>query len=180
MDNYKEKMQKATEAVGHQLATLRTGRANPDLLGRLVVEYYGTQVPIQQVCSVSVPEHHTLMLNVFDKSAVKEIEKAILTSDLGLNPQVDGLVIRLRLPDLTQDRRKELVKLVKKFGEDGKIAIRNIRRTYLDDLKAKEKSHDISEDELKRFQDLVQKDTDHFSHQIDQLLTAKEQEILTV
>ena len=180
MEELQQKMQKAIEATKRQLAAFRTGRANPEILSNIQVDYYGSKVPLKQVASVSVPENRILLLNVFDQNAVKEVEKAIQTSDLNLNPQVDGSTIRLPLPDLTEDRRKELVKLVKQQAEDGKVSIRNIRREFLDSLKAQGKNKEISQDEEKKQQDTIQKITDSNIKIIDDLASQKESEILTI
>ncbi len=145
-----------------------------------MVEYYGAKVPLNQVAAVSVTDSTLLSVNVFDASAVSHVEKAILTSDLNLNPQVDGNVVRLKLPDLTEDRRKELVKLVKKEGEDAKVILRNIRRDCLDTLKDQEKNKEISEDDLKRQTDDAQKIIENYTKQIDELVSKKEADILTV
>jgi ribosome recycling factor len=177
MSDVKSKMQKSIDTLKEHFATVRTGRANPDILSKIQVDYYGSMVPIKQVASISVPEPMTLMLTLFDKGSVKAVEKAIMTSDLGLNPAVDGTIIRLRFPDLTEDRRKELAKLVKKMAEDSKIALRNIRRDAIDQLKADKA---IPEDQLKKQQDDIQKDTDHFTKLADQLAADKEAEIMKI
>ncbi|MFC1770761.1 ribosome recycling factor [Candidatus Margulisiibacteriota bacterium] len=175
-----EHMEKTISATKNYLSTIRTSRANPDILSKIQVEYYGSQVPIKQLASISVPENMLLVINVYDKSSVKNVEKAILTSDLNINPQVDGSIIRLRFPDLTEDRRKELVKLVKKQTEEGKIAIRNIRRDHLDKEKTKEKNKEISEDEFKTIQNDIQKMTDKNIHILEEMEKAKESEIMTI
>ena len=176
MQELEEKLNRTIESTKTKLSSIRTGRANPDLLSRILVDYYGSSVPLQQVANVSVIEGNTFVLNIFDQGAVQSVEKAILQSDLGLNPQTDGAVIRLRLPDLTEERRKELTKLVKQQCEEGKIALRNIRREYLDKIK----QDNLSEDELKSQQDGAQKTIDKFTQQIDSLSSEKEQEILTI
>ena len=180
MSELDDKMQKSLAALDRQLATLRTNRANPDMLATLQVEAYGASVPLQQVASVSVPEPMTLLLNVFDRNAVKDVERAIQASQLGLNPQVDGSIIRLRLPELTEDRRKDLVKLVNQYGEDARVSLRNARRDAIDKIKAQEKDKEISEDDAKREQEVVQKVTDDYSSRIDGIAKAKEKEILTI
>jgi ribosome recycling factor len=180
MDEMLRKMQKTVDLTLSKFASFRTGRANPELLARIQVEYYGSLVPINQVATVSVPENSILMLKIFDKSVVKDVEKAIQTSDLGLNPQVDGAVIYLRLPELTEERRKELTKLVKKQGEEGKVSIRNIRRDFLDQIKEQEKHADISEDEYKKISDNIQKETDKYIHKIEELIKNKEEEIMAI
>ncbi len=175
-----EKMQKTIETTKRQFQTLRTGRASTELLSRVQVEYYGSIVPLQQVASVSIPESTLFVLSIFDKTAVKSIEKAIQTSDLGLNPQVDGTTIRLRLPELTEERRKDLVKLVKKYTEEGKVSLRNVRRDFLEELKGYEKNKELSEDELKRLQDEAQKVTDQHTSILEKLAKDKEVEIMKV
>lgn len=175
-----EKMEKVLESTRKHFGSVRTGRANPDILAHVVVEYYGSFVPLKQMASVTVPEPQLLQLNVFDAQSVKSIEKAIQTSDLNLNPQTEGTVIRLRLPDLTQDRRKELVKLVRKYAEEAKVALRNVRRSYIDELKAQEKNGEISEDDSKKSQDNAQKEIDRFSNEVDEMVKKKESEIMTV
>ncbi len=175
MPDSREKMEKTLEALRKQLGTVRTGRANPDLLSRVHVDYYGSQVPLKQVASITVPESTVLALSVFDKNAVQSVEKAILSAGLNLNPQVDGTTVRIRLPELTEDRRKELVKVVKKYAEDAKVAIRNIRRDLLDELK---KNKDVSEDDIKHKQTDIQKTTDHYIEKADAAAVEKEKEIL--
>lgn len=174
------RMQKTLDNTKSSLTSIRTGRANPDLLSKVQVDYYGSHVPLQQVASISVPEPMMLQLNVFDKSAIQNVERAIMTSDLNLTPQTEGNVIRIRLPELTEQRRHDLVKVVKKHGEEGKVAIRNIRRDELDYLKEQEKEKEISEDEYKRESDVIQKVTDKYINQIDELIKHKEEEILKV
>lgn len=175
-----EKMEKSIAALQKDLATLRAGRATPALLDKVLVEYYGVPTPIAQMASVSVPEARTLVIQPWDKGTVKEIEKAILKSDLGLTPISDGTVIRLPIPQMTEERRLELVKTVRKKGEECKIAIRNVRREANDMLKELEKSSEISEDDLKRGQDEVQKLTDKQIKQVDEVIDAKEKEIMEV
>ena len=180
MNNLRDRMQKCIESTKRELGTYRTGRANPELLSRVYVDYYGNSVPLKQVASINVPEPMTLQLKVFDQTAVKSIEKAIQTSDLNLNPMVEANTITLRLPQLTEERRKDLVKQIKKQGEESKISLRNIRRDFLEEIKAKEKSKELSVDEVKRQHDEAQKLTDQFSKQIDDLTKAKETEIMTI
>jgi ribosome recycling factor len=180
MKDLEERMDKTIVALKHQFATVRTGRANPEILARVHVEYYGAMTPLQQVAHVSVPEPMVLMLNVFDRNAIKDVEKAILKSDLNLNPQVDGNIIRLRLPELTEDRRNEFVKNIKKYAEEAKVALRNIRRDFLEKVKHQEKQRDISEDEAKRKHELVQKETDKYIEKIDVLTREKEHEIIKI
>ncbi len=175
-----DKMEKSIVALQKDLATLRAGRATPALLDKIMVDYYGVPTPIVQMASVSVPEPRTLVIQPWDKGTVKDIEKAILKSDLGMTPISDGSVIRLPIPAMTEERRLELVKTVRKKGEDCKIAIRNIRREANDLLKDLEKASEISEDDLKRNQDDVQKMTDKQVKQIEETIEAKEKEILAV
>ena len=175
-----DKMEKSIVALQKDLATLRAGRATPALLDKIMVDYYGVPTPIVQMASVSVPEPRTLVIQPWDKGTVKDIEKAILKSDLGMTPISDGSVIRLPIPAMTEERRLELVKTVRKKGEDCKIAIRNIRREANDLLKELEKASEISEDDLKRNQEDVQKLTDKQVKQIEETIEAKEKEILAV
>ena len=180
MNDVKTRMEKSITSAKEALSSIRTGRANPDLLNKVMVSAYGAMMPINQVASVSVPEPTMLQLNVFDSGVVQSVEKAILTSNLNLNPSTEGAVIRLKLPELTEERRQELVKVCKKYIEDSKISIRNIRRDVLDIAKSQQKNNEISEDELKSVQDQVQKETDFFVSKLDSLLKEKEKEILTV
>ncbi len=161
-------------------SSVRTGRANPALLDRITVSYYGTPTPLNQMASVSVPEPRLLVITPWDKGSIKDIEKAILTSDLGLMPSNDGTVIRLAIPTLTEERRKELVRVVRKDAEEHRVAIRNIRRDLNDAVKKLEKSGDVSEDESHRVQAVIQEQTDSFITQIDELLKVKEKEIMEV
>ena len=174
------RMQGAIGSYKHELGTLRTGRASPNLLDPIVVEAYGQNMHINQVATVSVPEPRLLSVQVWDRGMVAAVEKAIRESSLGLNPQTEGQVIRLRIPELTQDRRKDMVKVAHKYAENARIAVRHVRRDGLDILKAKEKDHSMSEDEHARGADQVQKETDKHIAEIDQLLAAKEKEIMTV
>ena len=173
-------MDKTIEALKHEFATIRAGRANAQMLDKIRVDYYGTPTPINQVGSISVPEPRTLMINPWDKSAMKEIEKAIRNSDLGFNPTNDGEVIRISVPALTEERRKELCKQAKKSAEEFKVRIRNERRHANDKLKKLEKEGEITEDDLKKAQDNVQKMTDKYTKEIDTLLDAKEKDIMAV
>ncbi|MEW6725754.1 MAG: ribosome recycling factor [Bacillota bacterium] len=173
-------MQKTIEILKKDFASLRAGRATPALLDKIAVDYYGTPTPINQLASISVPEPRLLIIQPWDKSAIGAIERAILKSDLGITPANDGNVIRLTVPQLTQERRQELVKLIKKRAEEGRVAVRNLRRDVLEQLKAKQKNGEISEDDLKRSQDEVQKLTDRYIKEIDSLLAAKEKEIMEV
>ena len=179
LQQYEDKMKKAYEFLEADYATIRAGRANPHVLDKLRVDYYGTPTPIQQVGNVTVPEARIIQIAPWEKSLLKEIEKAILTSDIGINPTNDGSVIRLVFPELTEERRKDLVKDVKKKAEDGKVAIRNIRRDGNDSLKKLGKT-EISEDEIKQLEDQLQKLTDKFIKDIDALMEVKSKEIMTV
>ncbi|MEK5058758.1 ribosome recycling factor [Paenibacillus shunpengii] len=177
--NAEERMDKAIQALKRDLSTLRAGRATPALLDRIQVEYYGAMTPLNQLANINTPDSRTLMIQPWDKSSLADIERAIMKSDLGLTPANDGAMIRLSIPPLTEERRTELVKFTKKFGEDAKVAIRNIRRDANDDIKKLEKS-DISEDESRRHQDDIQKATDKFVAEVDKVLAAKEKEIMEV
>lgn len=176
---YDEKMKKAIDFLETDYATIRAGRANPHVLDKLRVDYYGTPTPIQQVGNVTVPEARIIQIAPWEKSLLKEIEKAILTSDIGINPSNDGSVIRLVFPELTEERRKDLAKEVKKKAEDGKVAIRNIRRDGNDAFKKLVKT-DVSEDEVKSLEEELQKLTDKYIKDIDGLMEAKTKEIMTV
>lgn len=177
--NAEDRMEKAIGALRRDLSTLRAGKASPALLDRVQVEYYGALTPLNQLANINTPDSRTLMIQPWDKSSVSAIEKAILKSDLGLTPSNDGSAIRISVPPLTEERRAELVKTSKKFGEDAKVAIRNIRRDANDDVKKLEKT-DISEDESRRHQEDIQKTTDKFIAEVDKVLTAKEKEIMEV
>lgn len=176
----KEKMDKAVQAFTRELASIRAGRANAGLLEKVTVDYYGVPTPINQLASISVPEARLLVIQPYDKSAIKEMEKAILASDLGLTPSNDGSVIRLVIPPLTEERRRELAKLVKKYSEDAKVAVRNIRRDANDELKKLEKNGEITEDELRSYTDDVQKLTDDHIAKIDAITKEKEKEVMEV
>ncbi|HEY9575473.1 MAG TPA: ribosome recycling factor [Lachnospiraceae bacterium] len=176
---YDEKMTKTMHTLESEYAAIRAGRANPHILDRLMVDYYGTPTGIQQVANVSVPEARMIQIQPWEASMVKVIEKAILTSDIGINPSNDGKVIRLVFPELTEERRKELVKDVKKKGEAAKVAIRNIRRDGNDHMKKLAKT-DISEDEIKELEDKIQKMTDKYIKEVDAAIEAKSKEIMTV
>ena len=176
---YDTKMQKTLNSLDAELATIRAGRANPNVLNKLTVDYYGVPTPIQQAANISVPEARMIQIQPWDKSLIKEIEKAILTSDLGLNPSNDGSVIRLVFPELTEDRRKEIVKDFKKKGEAAKVAIRNIRRDGNDAFK-KLKGTDVSEDEIKDLESELQKLTDKYIANVDKAIDVKSKEVLTV
>lgn len=177
--NAEERMEKAIGALKRDLATLRAGRATPALLDRVQVEYYGAPTPVAQLANINTPDSRTLFIQPWDKSSIAAIEKAIMKSDLGLTPSNDGSAIRITLPPLTEERRTELVKTTKKFGEDAKVAIRNIRRDANDDIKKLEKTT-ISEDESRRHQEDIQKTTDRFIAEVDKVLVAKEKEIMEV
>ena len=176
---YEEKMTKTMGNLDGELGAIRAGRANPNVLNKIMVDYYGTPTPIQQVANVSVPEPRMIQIQPWEKSMVKVIEKAIMTSDLGINPTNDGTCIRLVFPELTEERRKELVKDVKKKGEAAKVAIRNIRRDGNDAFK-KLKGSDVSEDEIKDMEDDLQKLTDKYIAEVDKAVEAKSKEVLTV
>ena len=177
---YSDKMQKAFEFLEADFAAIRAGRANPHVLDKLRVDYYGTPTPIQQVGNVTVPEARIIQIAPWEKSLIKEIEKAIMTSDIGINPSNDGSVIRLVFPELTEERRKELAKDVKKKGDGAKVAIRNIRRDANEAFKKMEKNDEISEDDLKELTEKVQKLTDKSIEKIDKAVENKTKEILTV
>ncbi len=177
---FEDKMGKSLANLEEEFAGIRAGRANPHVLDKLRVDYYGTPSPIQSVANVSVPEPRMIQIQPWEASMVKEIEKAILSSDLGINPTNDGKMIRLIFPELTEERRKELAKDIKKKGEGAKVAVRNIRRDAMDHFKKVGKAEDISEDEIKVLEDKIQKLTDSYVAKIDKAVEAKSQEILTV
>ena len=177
---YDDKMTKTINNLDGELATIRAGRANPHVLDKLAVDYYGTPTPIQQVANISVPEARMIVIQPWEKSLLKAIEKAILTSELGINPTNDGNCIRLIFPELTEERRKELAKDVKKKGDNAKVAIRNVRRDANDAIKKENKAGDISDDEAKNLEDEVQKLTDKYCDEMDAACSAKEKEIMTV
>lgn len=174
------RMQQVIAATKKSFAAVRTGRANPALLDRIVVSYYGTPTPLTQMAGISAPEPRLLVISPWDKNSIKDIERAILSSDLGLTPTNDGSVIRLAIPPLTEERRKELVKIVRKDTEDFRVAVRNIRRDLNEAVKKMEKNGDISEDESRRVQDEIQDLTNKYIAEIDNLLAQKEKEILEV
>ncbi|MHA7963064.1 ribosome recycling factor [Paenibacillus sp. CAU 1782] len=174
-----DRMDKAIGALRRDLSTLRAGKASPALLDRVQVEYYGAQTPLNQLANINTPDSRTLMIQPWDKSSVAAIEKAILKSDLGLTPSNDGSAIRISVPPLTEERRADLVKQSKKFGEEAKVAIRNIRRDANDDIKKLEKG-EISEDESRRHQEDIQKSTDKFIAEVEKVLSGKEKEIMEV
>ena len=180
LETFDTKMQKSLNNLEEEYSAIRAGRANPHILDKLKVDYYGTPTPIQSVANVNVPEPRMIQIQPWEASMVKEIEKAIMTSDLGINPTNDGKVIRLVFPELTEERRKELAKDIKKKGENAKVAIRNIRRDAIDAIKKKGKEDSISEDEIKGYEDDVQKSTDAYVKKIDDAIDAKSKEIMTV
>lgn len=175
-----ERMNKRVEGFNGELKTIRAGRANSQVLDKITIDYYGTMTPIAQVGSISTPEPRTLLIQPWDASILKEIEKAILTSELGVNPQNDGKAIRLTFPPLTEERRKELVKTVKKYSEEAKVQVRNARRDAMDDYKAKKKNGEVTEDDLKGIEKDIQNLTDKYIKEIDDITAAKEKEILEV
>ncbi|WP_416336934.1 ribosome recycling factor [Crocosphaera sp. UHCC 0190] len=180
LDDLKESMQKSVEATQRSFNTLRTGRANAAILDRVMVDYYGTETPLFQLANISTPDATTITIQPYDKGSMGQIERAISLSDVGLTPNNDGQIIRLNIPQLTEERRKDLVKLAGKMAEEGKVAIRNIRRDAIDDVRKQEKNSDISEDESRGLQDDIQKVTDQFTEKIDGLLAKKEKDIMTV
>ena len=179
VQKYEQKMTKTLSGFEEELTTIRAGRANPHILDKITVDYYGSPTPLQQVANITVPEARMIQIQPWEKSMVKEIEKAILTSDIGINPTNDGTVIRLVFPELTEERRKELVKDVKKKGEAAKVAVRNIRRDGNDAFK-KLKGSDVSEDEIKGLEEELQKLTDKYIKEVDKSVEAKSKEVLTV
>lgn len=180
LKQYEEKMEKSIDSLQAELATIRAGRANPHILDKITVDYYGTPSTIQQVANVSVPEARMIQIQPWEQSLIKEIEKAIMTSDIGITPTNDGKCVRLVFPELTEDRRKELVKDVKKKGEGAKVAVRNIRRDANDNVKKQNKANEISEDEVKQLEENIQKMTDKYVAEIDDIIESKSKEILTV
>lgn len=180
MDNTKTKMSKCVAALENELATIRAGRADPRVLDRITVDYYGTETPVNQMASISVAEARILVVSPYDASSLKSIEKAIQASDLGINPSNDGRCLRIVFPQLTEERRKELCKTVSKDCEDGKVAVRNVRRDALDKLKAKKKANEITEDDQKDGEKNIQKLTDKAIEEIDKIGEAKEKEIMSI
>lgn len=178
--NLEERSKKSISVLKEDLNTVRAGRANPSLLDKVMVEYYGTPTPLKNLANIAVPDPRTLLITPFDPKAISEIEKGINIANIGINPSNDGKCVRLVIPQVTEERRKELTKTVKKMGEDSKIAIRNIRRDANDELKKLEKAHEITEDELKKALDDVQKATDKTIKEIDDIVAAKEKEIMEV
>ena len=178
--NYDDKMLKTIEVVKANFAAVRAGRANAGVLDRIMVEYYGTPTPLNQVAAISTPDPRTLMIQPWDATLLKAIEKAIQTSDLGINPQNDGRVIRLAFPQLTEERRKDLTKQVRKYGEEGKVAVRNIRRDAMDEIKKQTKKSEITEDDQKLLEKELQDVTDKRCKDIDELTAKKEKELMAV
>ncbi|TXL67711.1 ribosome recycling factor [Cerasibacillus terrae] len=176
----REKMDQAIQAFSRNLATVRTGRANPSILDNVLVEYYGAATPLNQLANISTPEARLLAITPYDKTVVNDIEKAIQKADLGLSPSSDGNIIRINIPALTEERRKELVKIVGKYAEESKVQVRNFRREANDELKKLEKNGDITEDELRNLQDDVQQETDQYIAKIDELTKVKEEDIMEV
>ena len=177
---YEQKMQKSIDSVAADFAAVRAGRANAGVLDRIMVDYYGSPTPIQQIAAIASPDARTLLITPWDGSALKSIEKAIQNSDLGINPQNDGRAIRLNFPQLTEERRKELVKQIRQYAEGGKVAVRNIRRDALDNFKKQEKKSEITEDEMKQVEKDLQKLTDDSCKKLDELLAKKEKELMAV
>jgi ribosome recycling factor len=173
-------MEKTIEATQRSFNTVRTGRASASLLDRIMVDYYGSETPLKQLANIATPDATTITIQPYDRSSMSAIEKAISLSDVGLTPNNDGQIIRLNIPPLTEERRKELVKIVGKLAEEGKVAIRNVRRDAIDSVRKQEKNSDISKDESRDLQDEIQKLTDKFTEQIDKMLATKEKEITTV
>lgn len=176
----KEKMEKSISVFSEKLSEVRAGRANPAILNKIKIDYYGTPTPISQVAGVSVPEARLIVIQPWDVSILKEIEKAIIASDIGINPNNDGKVIRLAFPELNEERRKALVKEIRKMAEEAKVAIRAIRRDGIDEFKSKQKDSEITEDELKQAENDIQKITDKNIEEIDKILANKEKEVLSV
>jgi len=175
-----DKMQKAVVATRDEFAMVRTGRASPQLLERIQVDYYGSKTPLNQIAGISVPEARLLVISPYDKNALSAIEKAIITSDLGINPSNDGTIIRLSFPPLTEERRKEMIKVVRERAEEGKVAVRNVRRHSKDEMEKLKKDGELSEDDLKRAEKELQKLTDQHTGEIDEMLAHKEKELLEV
>lgn len=180
LKNAEAQMKKALDAINHEFKSIRTGRANPALLDAINVEYYGTMTPLKQMANISTPDGKMLVIQPYDKSSLKDIESAINKSDLGMAPANDGNIIRLSVPVLTEERRKEIVKVVKKIAEDGKVSVRNARRDGIEGIKKIEKDKAISEDESKKQQEDLQKLTDKYTKEIDTVTASKEKEILSV
>ena len=180
LDQYKEKMNKSIDSLAGEFSAIRAGRANPHVLDKIMVDYYGQPTNLQSLANISISEARTLVIQPWEASVIQDIEKAILTSDLGLTPNNDGKAVRLTFPELTEDRRKELAKDIKKKGENAKVAVRNIRRDANDFMKKQQKANEISEDELKDAESDIQKMTDEFVSKIDAMVDEKSKEIMTV
>ena len=180
INEFKNRMVKTAEVLSAQFASVRAGRANAAVLDQIEVDYYGVPTPIRQIASISSPDARTLLIQPWDGSTLKLIEKAILTSELGINPQNDGRVIRLVFPQLTEERRKELAKQVRKYGEDAKVALRNVRRDAMDKFKKEQKKGDLTEDDLKDIEKDMQKLTDDYTKEVDKLTAAKEKELFEI
>ncbi len=180
LNEIEERMQKTISVFEGNLSEIRAGRANPAILNKVSVEYYGVPTPINQVAGISVPEARTIVIQPWDASILKAIEKAILASDIGLNPNNDGKVIRLNFPELTEERRKELVKDIKKIAEEARVSVRSIRRDGMDDAKNKQKNSEITEDEKANLEDRIQKLTDKYVAEVDSILEKKEKEIMSI
>lgn len=176
----KEKMQKTTDSLAREYSSIRAGRANPEVLNKVQAEYWGTMTPVTQMASVSVTEARTLLIQPYDASALKAIEKAILTSDIGINPTNDGKALRLVFPQLTEERRKELCKTIKKYGEEAKVSVRSVRRDTMDKFKTMKKNSEITEDDMKQCEKDLQKIVDRFCDNIDVMVAEKEKEILSI
>ena len=175
-----DKMEKSISVYSEKLSEVRAGRANPAILNKVKIDYYGTPTPINQVAGVSVPEARLIVIQPWDASVLKDIEKAILASDIGINPNNDGKVIRLSFPELTEERRKEIVKDIRKMAEEAKVAVRSIRRDAIDEAKKAQKDSEISEDELKSAEDNIQQLTDKYVAKVDEILGAKEKEVMSI
>ena len=180
LDDAEERMHKSVDACRHELATVRTGRASPHLLDRVVVDYYGTETPLRQLSQVAATDARLLTLTPYDKNAIKQIEKAIMESDLGLTPSNDGNVVRLQIPELNEERRRDLVRVVHGVAEEGRVAVRNIRRDVMHDLRELKKEGEVGEDDERRAEGELQRLTDEAVNEIESLLTSKEEEILEV
>lgn len=180
ISNTDEKMKKTIESLKRELSSMKAGRANPSMLDRVEADYYGTKTPVKQLANISAPEPRVILIQPFDRTALKDIERAILVSDLGLNPSNDGSVIRLMIPELTEETRKDIVKKVKKTGEESKVTIRTIRRDANDKIKALKKNNELTEDEERKAEDDIQKKTNSFIADIDKILEKKEKEVMSV
>ena len=180
LNKFEEKMTKTISVFEENLAEIRAGRANPAILNKIMIDYYGTPTPINQVAGISVPEARLIVIQPWDGSILKEIEKEILKSDIGINPNNDGKVIRLSFPELTEERRKEIVKDIRKMAEEAKVAVRSIRRDAIDEAKKAQKDSEISEDELKSAEDNIQQLTDKYVAKVDEILGAKEKEVMSI